>query len=105
MVRRERSRPPLRPNFRSRSPRSPSIERQPMHARERQEVLSSSPADGSSSDKTFVNKCWFSAQRNSSTYTYDMSAIIAEQPPRHTAEEAHHPKESFFRKYIWTYRS
>ena len=32
-----------------------------------------------------------------------MSAIIAEQPLHETVEEAHHPKESFFRKYIWTY--
>ena len=32
-----------------------------------------------------------------------MSAITAEQPVHETVEEAHHPKESFFRKYIWTY--
>src|SRR4029077_18243344 len=32
-----------------------------------------------------------------------MSAIIEEQPVHETVEEAHHPKESFFRKYIWTY--
>ena len=32
-----------------------------------------------------------------------MSAITAEQPLHETVEDAHHPKESFFRKYIWTY--
>ena len=31
-----------------------------------------------------------------------MSAIIAEQP-HEPITDAHHPKESFFRKYIWTY--
>lgn len=32
-----------------------------------------------------------------------MSAITAEQPLHETVEDAHHPKESFFRKHIWTY--
>ncbi len=32
-----------------------------------------------------------------------MSATIAEQPLQEPLQDAHHPKESFFRKYIWTY--
>jgi cytochrome c oxidase subunit 1 len=32
-----------------------------------------------------------------------MSAVTADPPLHEAAAGAHHPKESFFRKYVWTY--